>query len=159
MGTCCALINRFFASIGKWLQSPLLLILRLFFGISLLFVGWGKLQNIPSFTDNLISLGIPYPHISAWLTGLGEFIGGFLLAIGLLSRFAALVVAFIMSIAYSTVHIESIHALLTDPTLFIIQPPFNYLLVALLVFAFGPGFFSLDSFFFRKSKKEDKAKD
>ncbi len=145
--------NRIFGAIGSWFQSPVLLALRLFFGISLVYTGLSKLQDINKFTELLVSLQVPYPEWGAWLAALSEFIGGGLLAIGFLSRIAAVPLIIVMGTAYATAHHESIAAITKDPSLFVSQLPFNYLLTALLVWAFGPGFFSLDHFLFRSAAK------
>lgn len=152
------IMDTLFRAIGQWFQSPLLLILRVFFGVSFVFTGLGKLQDIQKFTDYLISLHVPYPVINAWVVGLCEMIGGAFLAIGFLSRFTSLILICIMSVAYATAHVESIHAIFNDPKLFVSEPPFNFLLTALFVFAFGPGFFALDTLFARKvARPENKA--
>ena len=146
--------NDFLGAIGSLLKSPLLLALRLFFGISILLAGWGKLNNIAQFSDTLLTLHIPYPEIMAWVTALSEIIFGFFLAVGFLSRLSAIPLIIVMCVAYATAHVESIHTIVQDPLNFIRQPPFMFLLTGLLVLAFGPGVFSLDSLIARKARKE-----
>lgn len=148
-------INHLFGAIGSLFKSPLLLILRLFFGIGFFMAGIGKLQDISKFSDYLMTLQVPYPVSSAWAAALTETIGGIFLALGFLSRIITIPLIAVMVVAYSTAHIDSVLALTTDPKLFISQPAFNFLLTALLVFAFGPGLFSLDALLQRKTKKED----
>lgn len=142
-----AFINRIFASIGKWLQSPLLLALRLFFGISFMIAGIGKLSDMGSFTSQLQTLNIPYPEVGAWLAALSESVGGFLLTIGFLSRLASFFLIITMIVAYGTAHVDAAQGFFHNPNLFVAQAPFNFLLTALLVFAFGPGCFALDAWF------------
>lgn len=142
-----AFINRMFAAAGSWLQSPLLLALRLFFGISFMIAGIGKLSDLESFTGQLTSLNIPYPEVGAWLAALSETIGGFFLAIGFLARFAAFFLIITMTVAYSTAHVEAVYGFFQNPNLFVAQAPFNFLLTALFVFAFGPGYFAIDNWF------------
>lgn len=151
--------NSLFGAIGSWFQSPILLVLRVFFGISFMYAGMGKLQDIQKFYDYLVSLNIPYPEWGSWGVGLTEFIGGILLTMGFFSRFASFALVVVMSVAYATAHVESIHALTTDPKLFVSQPPFNFLATALLVWAFGPGYFSLDQFLLSKPKEAAKPKE
>lgn len=148
--------NRLFGAIGSWFQSPILLLLRLFFGISFIIAGLGKLQDISKFAETLTSLNIPYPVLNAWITALIEFIGGIFLTVGFLSRLISIPLIIVMATAYATAHVESLRSFTVDPGLFVSQPPFNFLLTALLVWAFGPGFFSLDHFLFRKPKPESK---
>jgi putative oxidoreductase len=150
--------DRMFGAVGQWLQSPLLLVLRLFFGISLVFIGIGKLHDIRVFQGVLESLHIPYPEAGAWATGLTETIGGALLTLGLLSRFASFAVTIVFCVAYGTAHVDSIYSITKDPHLFVSQAPFNFLVTSLLVFAFGPGFFSLDRLIWGGASKTSEIK-
>ena len=77
-----------------------LLVLRLFAGLALAFGhGLGKLPPSPLFVEGVGGLGFPAPVVFAWASGLAEFGGGLLLAVGLLTRPAALFVAFNTSVA------------------------------------------------------------
>lgn len=145
-------IDRFLGVIGSWLQSPLLLALRLFFGIGFMMAGIGKLQDISKMTDFLISMNIPYPEVGAWTVALTEAIGGGLLTIGFLSRLAAIPLIIAMCVAYGTAHVDSLYQFTTNPKLFVNQPPFAFLLTSLLVLAFGPGLFSIDALIGKKKK-------
>lgn len=145
-------INSVFTALGSWLQSPLLLLLRLYYGISFIMTGFGKLQNIHQFMDYLISLHIPHPETAAWVVGFTELIGGFLLTIGFLSRLGALPLIIVMSVGYATADVDSIYAFTKDPSQFVNRTEFNFLLTALLVFAFGPGIFSIDALLSRSQK-------
>lgn len=147
--------NGFFGSLGSLLQSPLLLALRLFFGISFILAGWTKLNNISQFSDTLLTLHVPYPETMAWIASLVELICGFFLAIGFLSRIASIPLIIVMCVAYATAHVDSIHSLTKDPMEFLRQPAFLFLLTSLLVLAFGPGIFSLDAILAGKARKEE----
>jgi len=70
-----------------------LLILRVGLGLTLAFAhGWGKIPPADGFVGMVGGLGFPAPTLFAWLAGLAEFAGGLLLAIGLLTRPAAIFV-------------------------------------------------------------------
>src|SRR5690625_3369809 len=70
-----------------------LLILRVGLGLTLAFAhGWGKIPPADGFVGMVGGLGFPAPTLFAWLAGLAEFAGGLLLAIGLLTRSAAIFV-------------------------------------------------------------------
>lgn len=131
-------------SLGSYLQSPLLLILRLYFGIQFFVAGFGKLQDINHFIGELNSLHIPFALGNAYLVAFVETIGGFCLAIGFLSRLFAIPLIINMSVAYSTAHVAAVYTIFAKPDLFIAQAPFNFLLTSLIVLAFGPGKFSID---------------
>lgn len=152
-----AFINKILSGLGSLLQSPLLLALRLFFGIGFMLTGIGKLQNIESFAKILNDLQVSSSYPLAWAVALTETIGGFFLAIGFLSRLVAIPLIVVMVVAYATAHVESIYHIWVNPQAFIAQPPFNFLLTALLVFAFGPGLFSVDALLNPKSGKQEQS--
>jgi putative oxidoreductase len=129
---------------GNILQSFLLLTMRLFWGGSLVLTGWGKLHNIPAISQYFSSLNIPFPTINAYLVGSIELVCGFCLLIGLASRLASIPVICVLIGALVTEHRVALLNTWNDPQNFIIQLPFNYLLTALIVLAFGPGKISID---------------
>ena len=75
-----------------------------------------------------------------------ECFGGILLLLGLFSRPTALVLTINMLVAFLSVPDDRatfFHAF-SKPDAFIAADPFFYLLVAIIVLAFGPGAFSID---------------
>lgn len=70
-----------------------LLILRVFSGLALALAhGWGKIPPSPGFVGMIGGMGMPAPELFAWLAAIAEFGGGLLLAAGLLTRPASLLV-------------------------------------------------------------------
>jgi putative oxidoreductase len=141
-------------SCGTVLQSLLLLAMRLYWGGSFALSGWGKLHHIEGVSGYFASLGIPFPTLNAYFVGGMEFIGGLCLLLGFASRLAAIPLIVIMIVALLTEHYEALINAFSDPQTFIRQYPFNYLLTALIVLAFGPGKISVDAVlkrFFREN--------
>lgn len=134
---------------GAFLKSPLLLLLRLYWGWAFMSGAVEKLQNIDKFANFLTQSHIIFPHFNAYLVSYLEFFGGLCLFLGLASRLAAIPLTIVMLVAYSTVHFEGLKALFTHPSVFVGEAPFNFLLTCLLVLAFGPGRFSFDYYFER----------
>lgn len=66
--------------------------------------GLGKISNPSAMAGPLQSMGFPAPTLAAWLAAIAEFFGGLLLALGLLTRPAAFLVAATMSVAVLTAH-------------------------------------------------------
>ena len=132
--------------IGAKLQSPLLLLIRLCWGIQFCMTGSGKLQHIEKVTGFFSSLGIPFPMANAYLVGCTEMIGGFLLTIGLATRLTALPLITTLVVAYITSEKDALKALFTftdiDP--FLNATPFLFLFACLIILIFGPGIFSVD---------------
>lgn len=135
---------RFIESTGSNLQSLFLLLLRLYWGGSFMFAGWGKLMDIHPVVQFFTSLNIPFPHVSAYLVSLVELIGGICLILGLGSRLAALALVVVMLGAIYTTNDHLAEKIVNDTTSFITQLPFVYLLVSLVIFIFGAGKISLD---------------
>jgi putative oxidoreductase len=135
------------------LRSPLLLVLRLMFGWELFQTGKGKLQNIDRFTEFLAHLHIPMPAANAHFVASLECVGGLLLLLGLFSRLIAIPLTINFIVAYITADHEALVGFFKDQDAFTSAAPFLYLLVSLIILAFGPGFFSLDELIRRLWKR------
>src|SRR5437588_4351356 len=96
---------------GNALQSPFLLIVRLYWGYQFMQTGWGKLHNLSGVTDFFTSLGIPAPHLNAIFVANLEFIGGILLILGLANRLLGLVLTGNMLVAYLTADREALKSI------------------------------------------------
>jgi putative oxidoreductase len=132
------------------LQSPFLLFVRLYWGIQLAQNGWGKLHNLGRVTEFFSSLGLPAPGPTAAFVSSIEFLGGLLLAIGLLSRFMGLVISIDMLMAYVMADREALFSLISDPGKFYVADPYTFLFAALLILIFGPGRIALDTILLRR---------
>jgi putative oxidoreductase len=132
------------AGLCNWLQSPLLLAIRLYFGITLAMSGWGKLHNIDQVTDFFTTLNLPMPHQTAIFVALVEFLGGIFFALGLLSRITSLVLLINMTVAYWTADREAFGHIFNDPDKFTAAAPYVYWFASLLVLILGPGSLALD---------------
>ncbi|MBL9219719.1 MAG: DoxX family protein [Opitutaceae bacterium] len=140
-----------FDALAAHLQSPLLLVIRLYWGVSFAQTGWGKLMNLGRTAGYFESLSIPLPKLNAIMAGATETLGGVLLALGLFARPASVPLIFTMLVAYATADREALGAIVSDPDKFLTAAPFLFLLAALLVLAFGPGRFSVDRLLARKT--------
>ena len=130
---------------GNSLQSPLLLLVRLYWGWQLAQTGWGKITNIDKVVGFFTDLGIPAPWLNAHFVSGVELFGGILLAIGLMSRPIAFVLTINMLVAYITADREALGSIFSDPGKFYGATPYTFLFASLLVLIFGPGKFSLDA--------------
>ena len=134
-----------FVTLANYLQSPLLLAMRVYFFWQLYLTGKGKLENLGKVTQFFTSLGIPFPGLNAWFVGSLECFGGLLLIAGLFSRPIALMIFISMTVAYVTADMEAFSSIISDPDKFVKADPFAYWLSALIILAFGAGLFSLDA--------------
>ncbi|HOU21981.1 MAG: DoxX family protein [Kiritimatiellae bacterium] len=82
-----------------------LVILRVFTGAALLTHGWGKMfGGLGGFIENVGQMGFPAPAVMGFLAAFAESFGAILLAIGLLTRPAAFLIAATMAGAALKVH-------------------------------------------------------
>lgn len=97
-------------NLRKWLFERAwtdagLLVLRVAFGAGIAYHGFGKVTgDMTQFAAGVSKLGFPLPLVFAWAAALSEFLGGILLAIGFLSRPAALFIVFTMAVAAFGAH-------------------------------------------------------
>jgi putative oxidoreductase len=133
-----------FVKVISALQSPFLLLVRLYWGWQLSQNGWAKLHSLPKVTEFFSSLGLPAPHATAIFVSSFEFVCGILLALGLLSRIAALGLVIDMFTAYWTADHEALLAFISNPDKFQNAASFIYLFIGLLILIFGAGKISLD---------------
>lgn len=139
----------------SYLQSPLLLVLRLYWGWQLAQSGWGKLHNLSHVAEYFGSLGLPMPAQMAVFIACVEFFGGIFLALGLASRITGLVLTVNLTMAYVTGDHEALFSFFSDPDKFVAAAPFAFLIVALIVLIFGAGRISVDAaiaFFFSSER-------
>src|SRR5471030_3002653 len=111
-------------------QSPLLLIIRLYWGFSFAQTGWGKLMHIEKTAGYFESLNIPLPRINALAAGSVECFGGALLLLGLFARPVCVPLIFTMIIAYVTADNEALHAIFSDTDKIVSAAPFLFLFAA-----------------------------
>ncbi|MBC76180.1 MAG: DoxD-like family protein [Halobacteriovoraceae bacterium] len=115
-----------------------LLIFRLFIGLNIAFMhGMGKVPPADQFVGMVSGMGFPAPSLFAWLAGLAELGGGILIAVGLLTSPAAIVLAINMAVAGLIFHSS-------DPWN-VKELAFMFLFSSILLAFTGAGVFSVDS--------------
>src|SRR4029077_12489772 len=146
-------VNGWFLRVANSVQSPLLLLIRLYWGWQFWQAGHGKLSDVAKVVDYFTSLGIPAPSLNAHFIALLEAVGGILLILGLGSRIISLLLAADMTVAFVVADREALGSIFSDPDKFYAAAPFTFLLASLLVLIFGPGWLSLDTLIARYRKK------
>lgn len=136
-----------FHNLAGNLQSPLLLLIRLYWGWEFFLTGKGKLMNLDRTAEFFDSIGIPFPQANALLAASTECFGGLLLMVGLISRLTALPLTLTMLVAYATTEQEALSQLFREGNAepFLQADPFQFMLAAVLILAFGPGRLAIDS--------------
>jgi len=131
------------------LQDLSLLLLRLILAYGFFGPAMEKWKNMQAVGDWFAGMGYPFPHLNAYLAGTTELTGVFLLILGLATRIITPLLIFVMIIAITTVHLHNGF----DVNNRGFEIPLYYALMLLVLFAFGPGKYSLD-YLFRKRKEK-----
>ena len=131
----------------NWLKCPLLLAIRLYWGIQFAQDGWGKLTHLDRVTQFFATLNLPAPHITALAVALVELVGGVFFAMGVASRLTALVLFVNMTMAYLSVPDDRVNFshTLSNPSDFYGATPYTYWFAALLILILGPGWAAVDT--------------
>ena len=144
-----------FFTFVSYLQSPFLLLVRLYWGWQLAQSGWGKLHHLSNVGEYFATLGLPMPTQMAVFISCVEFFGGIFLALGLLSRLTALGLTVNMLMAYVTADREALLSVFSDPDKFSAAAPYTFLIASLIVLVFGPGKIALDTLLDRALAPKD----
>jgi putative oxidoreductase len=151
MSTIVSLYTRF-VRLLNYLQCPLLLAIRLYWGIQFMQDGWGKLTHLARVTEFFTSLNLPAPHATATLVGSIELFGGILFLFGIASRLVSLILFLNMTMAYLSVPDDrtNFFHILSNPSDFYNATPYTYWFAALLILVFGPGRIAVDTILLRR---------
>jgi putative oxidoreductase len=128
-------------ALAKKADSVVLLVARLTVGVLFVSTGWGKVNNLGKITEYFTELMIPMPGFNATLASFTELIGGSLLVVGLASRLASIPLVITMIVAILTAKRSDLHSV---PDLFGFVE-WTYLVILLIVIAFGPGKIAVDT--------------
>ena len=150
-------LYRRFLNLLNFLQSPFLLLVRVYWGWQFWQAGWGKLQDISKPIGFFTELGIPFPVLNAWFVSLLECFGGILLILGLASRLISIPLVIDMVVAYIAADREALKSIFSEPDKFYAAAPYTLLFASLIVLVFGPGTISLDYLIARYVRKRHSA--
>jgi len=141
-----------FARLLSYLECPLLLAIRLYWGFQFAQDGWGKLTHLARVTHFFASLNLPAPGATAALVATVELAGGILFFAGFASRLVSLVLFVNMTMAYLSVPDDRVNFfhILSNPSDFYGATPYTYWFAALLILVLGPGWVSIDTILFRR---------
>lgn len=142
--------SRAVAGYFTWLAP---LAVRITVGVVFMGTGWTKLQNLPGITRNFAALGIPAPEILTPFVSGVEFVGGILLLVGLLTRFAAVPLMIVMVVAIVSAKLGDVDGLET----FLGFEEVSYFVMFAWLAVAGPGPVSIDHFILKASGRDPAA--
>src|SRR6266404_1117989 len=125
-----------YSILASYLQSPFLLVVRLYWGWQFAQSGWGKLHHLDKITSFFTTLNIPFPSQNAhFISGL-EFVGGILLIVGFGARLTGLLLPGNMLVAYWTADRAALFSVFSDPCKFYVADPYTFLFASALILVF-----------------------
>jgi putative oxidoreductase len=137
---------------ARWAPIPL----RLIVGYGFMAHGYAKLMKDPDvFVGILHAIGVPAPHVMAWLTILVELLGGLAILLGAFVPLVSLPMAAVLLMAIFTVHLPYGFTSIKLMAVTAAGPPFGppryetdllYLACLAALVAGGSGPFSVDRF-------------
>lgn len=136
--------------VAGWFSWAAPLAVRITVGVVFMGTGWTKLNNLPAIAKNFTAMGIPAPEILTPFVSGVEFVGGLLLLLGLLTRFAAVPLMVVMVVAILAAKRADIDSL---ETLLGFEEVSYFVMFAWLAIA-GPGPVSLDHFILKASGRD-----
>ena len=90
------------SSVSRWAPLPL----RLIVGYGFAEHGFAKLlRGADNFTGILHAMGLPMPHVFAWITIVTEIVGGFFVLLGALVPIVSIPMTIVLLVAIFTVHL------------------------------------------------------
>jgi putative oxidoreductase len=119
-----------------------LLVLRLIAGAALMQHGWPKIQNPMHW------MGDAFPGFLQACAALAEFGVGLAWVLGLLTPLVSLAILVNMIVALNMVHIPHHDPMVAQGLKPSMEPALLYLSIAFVLLLAGPGFISMDRFFF-----------
>ncbi len=141
--------DHFASFAGKW-QSPFLLAIRLYIGYQCLVSGYAHITHFHDTVKTFQGWHIPMSEVNVAMSALTEIGAGALLLVGLLGRLAGLLLTgnFIVAIAAPSLADEKFRPLIlhfwTHPDVVVYDTAFPFLMTAIIILIFGPGFLSID---------------
>lgn len=105
-----------------------------------------KIKSMDSIIDQLVSMNVPFPEISAYVVTAIELISILLLVTGLFTRYISIALLIIVCSAIYLVHFD--HGFYAVNNGF--EIPLYYAIFCMFFISFGAGKFSFDYLFFQK---------
>jgi putative oxidoreductase len=136
--------------VAGWFSWAAPLAVRIVVGLVFADTGWAKLNALPRMIENFRSWGIPAPEFFTPLASGIEFVGGLMLLVGLLTRFAAVPLMIVMVVAIVSARLGDVDSLVT---LLGFEEVSYFVMFAWLAIA-GPGPVSLDHFILQAADRK-----
>jgi putative oxidoreductase len=133
----------------KW-RSPFLLLIRVYIGYQCVISGYAHITHFHTTVDAFKSWHIPMPEVNVAMSALTEIGAGALLIVGFVARLAGLLLTGNFLVAFLAVNLsdpkyhEMLRHFWDSQDVLLKDDAFPYLVTAIIILIFGPGFLSVD---------------
>jgi putative oxidoreductase len=130
---------------GIYFAPVALLILRIGWGWESAESGYRHFKNFDKTVAFFQSLDIPNPKMATAVSATAELVGGSLIIVGLGARAVSLPLIFNFAVAIATASKDNVKMIFKqDYSNIVDDTAYPFLIMAIIIFAFGPGLFSID---------------
>jgi len=132
------------------LQSPLLLLIRIYIGYQCMISGYAHITHFQSTVEAFKGWNVPMPEINVVFSAITEMVGGALLLLGLAARLISIPLIGNFVVAFLAVNLSDphYHQLLrnfwNNQAVLLKDDAFPFLMTAIFILVFGPGSLSID---------------
>jgi putative oxidoreductase len=139
-----------FAHFAGQLQSPLLLIIRIYIGYQCMISGYAHITHFQRTVEAFKGWNVPMPEINVAFSAITEMVGGALLLLGLAARLISIPLIGNFVVAFLAVNLSDphYHQLLrnfwNNQDVLLKDDAFPFLMTAIIILVFGPGSLSID---------------
>jgi putative oxidoreductase len=139
-----------FAALASKLQSPLLLLIRVYIGYQCMISGYAHITHFQNTVEAFKGWNVPMPEINVAFSAITEMVCGALLLLGLAARLISVPLIGNFIVAFLAVNLSDphYHQLLrnfwNNQDVLLKDDAFPFLMTAILILVFGPGCLSID---------------
>jgi putative oxidoreductase len=139
-----------FAKFAGTLQSPLMLLIRIYIGYQCAISGLAHLNHFDATVKQFQEWKIPAPHLSVAVSASTELVGGTLLLLGVASRLICipLIINFLFAMIQTDLAYPGSRTALqhiwNNQDIILKDTAFPFFAAAVFVLVYGPGWFSVD---------------
>jgi len=132
------------------LQSPLLLLIRVYIGYQCMISGYAHITHFQNTVEAFKGWNVPMPQFNVAFSAITEMVGGALLLLGLATRLISIPLIGNFIVAFLAVNLSDPHyyRLLrnfwNNQDVLLKDDAFPFLMTAIIILVFGPGWISLD---------------
>jgi len=139
-----------FVQYANKLQSPLLLLIRIYIGYQCIISGYAHITHFQNTVEAFKGWDVPMPEFNVAFSAITEMVGGALLLVGFATRLISIPLIGNFIVAFLAVNLSDPHYrdllrnFWNNQDVLLKDDAFPFLAAAILILVFGPGWLSVD---------------